>query len=839
MADTYTVVRGDTLSEIAEVKYEQYGYSSWRDYMNYLIELNDIENEHFIVVGQVLKLTGTATKTTNNTSMAIVKTFGLLSNGTTLYASWKWDKTNTKHYAVKWYYKDPNFKEWISGSSSDVTEKQATYSVPTDAVQVKFIVKPVSATKNQNGKQTVYWTANWSTAKIFHYSEPPAKPNTPSVTIDQYKLKATMSNIPADVDQLKFEVVKDDTVRVSTATVSVKMQAATYAYTAAAGGAYKVRCQAVKKSQTSEWSEYSENVYSAPVTPAKISTIRADSVSSVYLKWDPVANAQKLNITYDIEYTTDTKYFDVSTNVTTVNDVDTNYQLITGLETGVEYFFRVRAVRENQASGWCPIKSVILGKNPIAPTTWSSTTTAIVGEDVTLFWVHNAEDGSHERYADIELIVDGSPVVMPPIENPNLDEEEEGEEVKTRSYTLATSQYPEGTTILWRIRTSGITLTYGDWSTQRTIEVHARPSLELRMLDASDTVISTGGSSGTLLGFPFYIHGLPGPATQAPIGYSVVIKANQAYETTDTAGNDIRVSAGEQVYSRYFDVSNQSLMVEMSAGNIDLENNIEYTLSCVVAMNSGLTAESILTFQVAWEDMEYEPNAEIGIDYDSVSATIRPYCEDVEGNPIEGVTLAVYRREFDGGFTLIEEGLDNVAGIFVTDPHPSLDYARYRVVATSVDTGAVSYCDIAPIPVGEKAVIIQWNEAWTTFDSGNEEEFEAPNWSGSLLRLPYNIDVSDRSSPDVVMVKYAGKEHPVSYYGTQLGHTSNWSVVVEKKDEETIYALRRLQKWMGDVYVREPSGSGYWANVVVSFDQKHTEVTVPVSISITRVEGGL
>ena len=60
-----------------------------------------------------------------------------------------------------------------------------------------------------------------------------------------------------------------------------------------------------------------------------------------------------------------------------------------------------------------------------------------------------------------------------------------------------------------------------------------------------------------------------------------------------------------------------------------------------------------------------------------------------------------------------------------------------------------------------------------------------------------------------------------------------------KSDTETIYALRRLQNWMGDVYVREPSGSGYWANVAVSFDINHKEVIIPVSISIKRVEGGV
>ena len=44
---------------------------------------------------------------------------------------------------------------------------------------------------------------------------------------------------------------------------------------------------------------------------------------------------------------------------------------------------------------------------------------------------------------------------------------------------------------------------------------------------------------------------------------------------------------------------------------------------------------------------------------------------------------------------------------------------------------------------------------------------------------------------------------------------------------------------MGDVYVREPSGSGYWANISVSFSQTHRELVIPVSLSITRVDGGV
>ena len=91
----------------------------------------------------------------------------------------------------------------------------------------------------------------------------------------------------------------------------------------------------------------------------------------------------------------------------------------------------------------------------------------------------------------------------------------------------------------------------------------------------------------------------------------------------------------------------------------------------------------------------------------------------------------------------------------------------------------------------------------------------------------------------MTLVKYIGREHPVDYYGTQIGSSETWNAVIERDDEEMLYALRRLSRWLGKVYVREPSGSGYWANVKVSFSQKHRDLTIPVTFNVTRVEGGI
>ena len=743
----------------------------------------------------------------------------------TIFATWAWTKSYTDHYEIKWYYSTGDGVLFV-GTDSTSTSKQSTYSAPENAKSVAFRVKPIAKKHKVNGKDTYYWTASWSTIKYYNLkSNPPSAPPTPNVTIDNLKLTAKLENISLNATQIQFQIIKNDVTVFKTGTANIVTNSATYSCAVTAGYNYKVRCRAVRGKEYSAWSDYSSDQGTQPAASKGWEFIKALTSTSVEVNWYPVKNAK----TYEIEYTTEKRYFDSSNQVQSLS-VDATLQWshaeITGLETGKEWFFRMRAVNDNGHSAWTEIKSIILGKDPIAPTTWSSTTTCIVGEPLILYWVHNSEDGSSQKYAELELTIDGR-IETYTIQN-TTDEEEKD---KTSSYAIDTSSYVEGTKIQWRVRTSGITNTYGDWSIQRTVDIYAPPTLELSVTDIDGNLLET------LTTFPFYISGVAGPNTQKAIGYHLSIIANEGYQTIDQIGNFKMVSQGEEVYSKFFDTS-EDLLVEMSANNVDLENNISYKVSCTVSMDSGLTAESSSEFTVAWTDEQYEPNAEIGFNEDTISTYIRPYCEDAEGNLIEGVILSVYRREFDGEFTELATNIDNMSNTYISDPHPALDYARYRIIAMSSSTGAVSYYDMPGYPIGEKSLVIQWDEQWSTFDTTNEDPLETSPWSGSLLKLPYNVDVSDSYNPDVELVEYIGRKHPVSYYGTQRGTSQTFNAEIDKTDEETLHALRRLSIWMGDVYVREPSGSGYWANVSVSFSQKHCELTIPVTLSVTRVEGG-
>lgn len=1006
--ETYTVKKGDSLWLIAKNKLGD--GTKWKQ----LAKLNNISLRYPLIrVGQVIKIDIVNDKPTkvpkNNSNKAKISNFGLQSDSdNTVFATWIWDKSNTDNYRAIWYY-DTGNGVWFVGSDSTVNIKQSTYSIPSNAHRVRFKVKPIAKKRKVNKKEVAYWNADWSTIKEYNVrNNPPSIPSGLKAEIKKLKLTAEIDNVDVNATHIEFQVVSNNSKVYKTGMSEIKKAHASFSCTISIGRTYKVRCRAYRKKDKkySGWSDYTENMTTIPSTP-KILTKKTLSETSVQITWKQSAIN---NVTgYDIEYTTKRYYFNSSTEVKSMSlDLPLTHAEITGLDSGELYYCRIRSKNDKGTSGWSNEITFITGKKPAAPTTWSSTSTAIAGESVYLYWVHNSQDNSSQTYAQLELIVDGNKTIST-IKN-STDEDKKD---KTSVKSLSTYDYTEGCVIKWRVRTAGITNVYGDWSVQRTITVYARPTLDITVnafvltttkptdwdknytnyyikgagdfIDVEESTsppewventyytqeskYSADDNYATIDSFPFFIGATCGPDTQEPISYHVEILSYSEYYTVDDVGEEKVVSKGESVYSKNFDIDYKTyghdFSLMMTPSFLNIENNRKYKLKITVSMNSGLIASESMILLTSWIDEEYNPEVSITVDPDSLIAYINPSCKAinyyyylVEQDPISGmfyvetesckedileisaagdtfhigldsndetilyiieytdpfgevletplykkvietyvdsayviyyedipdpstikdiyttntgekvylgciwnddspevtrvlyciregeeyipnVTLSVYRKEFDGTFTEIMSDLDNVGDTYIIDPHPALDYARYRIVATESFTGAITYYDPPGIPIGEKSAIIQWDEKWHEFATDVEDALEEPPWSGSMIKLPYNLDVSDKYSPDVSLISYIGREHPVSYYGTQIGQTQSWNVDVDKTDEETLNLIRRLAIYRGDVYVREPSGSGYWANVKVSFSKNHCDVTMPVSIEITRVEGGV
>lgn len=783
------------------------------------------------------------------------------------------------NYSYQWrYYRNGRWLAPTGGDTeySDIsTDNIATFDAPAGASHVSFRIKA-------EPKYDLDFKGEWSNQVVIDVPEDtiPATCDVPNVSIlaDGYTIRATVDYYDTRISVIEFQSIdRDGYVRYGQAQYVANV--ATWQFVGDGGQVYKVRARALNSAgeyrtpeegdHTSDpegWSNWSSEVGTRPA-PVKITSCKGLTASSIQVTWADTGVADVLTnaTSYIVERATKAYYFDAAPNEVTSTTVSASgggyapkQLIVTGLTEGATWYFRVAALRNESGttlqSEWSALASCTIGKPPTAPTTWSNQTTGMIGDTIILYWTHNSEDNSAESTAQLQIIKNGVTSTV------NLTRDED--DTTQRSYTLPSSYVNSEATIQWRVRTKGAVNEYSPWSTQRVIKIYTMPSLgiSLRRLNGlnwgtfvqnSSNIYTnitgiTALSRNIMTGFPLFVSFSASPSSQTPVAYNITITANVGYEGHDAVGNSVDVLPGQIIFRRYFNTSNRSFTTIITPGDVDFVSGTSYTIDATVAMDSGLSASAAVRFSTSWAEEDFNITASIGVDRTRLTAYIRPYCitESTNGSYsyTGNVEMSVYRREFDGGFTKIADHISNRIRPTITDPHPNLDFARYRVVAVSESTGRMTYEDLNPVPIGEHAIILQWDETWTSYVDNEDlvvEGVSLNTWTGSMVRLPYNVDTTDSNTVDVEMVEYIGRSHPVSYYGTQVGQKATWTALIPKTDKQTIYDLRRLARYMGNVYVREPSGTGYWAHVEVSFNITHLETTIPVNLAITRVEGGV
>lgn len=887
----WRVQKGDCLWNIAVSVYKN--GSKWKD----IAKANGLptSGNPIIHVNQLLTLPGVTpgsssapTPSPSSDPSNTVRIDWLsLKSGTKREMIAMWSNSKYKNFGIRWQQRlqgkwaDISYNENQEFNNSTFFSEQTMKDDAEYGTKMRFGVRAVAMEKKKVGNnetEELVGKTDWAYQEYDFADNPPDIPPTPEFSIDdKNNLIVKMENIPEDLDAnlIEIAIYQDDKLKYKTNTIKINTDQRRIEWSVPVdpGHNYKIRARAVKERESttststtfassisrvySGWTDFTSNEASIPSAPGKINTIRAEKIGTgestrygVYLAWEAVATAE----TYTIEYTDNMEYFNTpgSGGISSVDTQDNRTSFrVDDIEPGSKYFFRIKANNSKGSStSYSPVASIIIGEKPSAPTTWSNVSAAIMGEDINLYWTHNSTDASKENdavihYKIVETAKHSNVIKESEITVKNNREEEE----TTGYYTINTSssewsQLADGYTIIWKVKTSGISGEYSNWSVEREIDVYEPAELTIDIVDQN------GNSLDIINEFPFYISLAASPRTQEPISYYIEIISNGTYETVDKNGVAKMVNAGDKIYQMNYDPPREpwNFMLAMTPNNIDLENGGSYTIHAYVSMNSGLEAFDVKNFKAEFTDLYYDVFADILVDKKNLTASIHPYCnsyeETEEGiiNPVllKNCTLAVYRREYDGKFTEIASNIPNNETTYVVDPHPSLDYARYRIVATTTDTGAISFADVPGVEIKDPAIVIQWGEAWSQFDYDDSGEGNAePSWSGSMIKIPYNVDVSESKSKDISLINYAGRENPVSYYGTQINEGATWNCAIPAEDKDLIYQLRRLSRYQGDCYVREPSGVGYWANIEVSFSKNHLEVIIPVTFTIKRVEGGM
>lgn len=536
-------------------------------------------------------------------------------------------------------------------------------------------------------------------------------------------------------------------------------------------------------------------------------------------------------------------------------DTESILYTVTQLPTG-RLFYRVRAVSAESGgfySGWSAVFEYKFSEELQKPIVWMNTPFASVGDNsIILNIMHNSPTGTQTTGAIIYYRINSGVLIPYPHEG-IIDPPASGSNVYQVAFPI--TDFSEECAIYWQARTAE----YGEagqdernWSPLSEgliFWVYEKPVLNITFPDIPQdewipAVTEENAQTIPVVSqFPFHFRIEPVlSGDQMITSYFVRLMACEAYGEYDGYGNKRFVNKGEVLYQFH----DNSINVDkyLSVTDCSLANGQRYILNVSAYVNTGVTVEAEAMFTVNIAPSDYVIEAVVGQNRENVSMIINPAAvryEEIgqtkERIYVNDILLSIYRKNQDGTMVAIAENFENQDSVFVTDPHPNLMKNSYRIVGRDKNSGAMTFVDTPEYKMDCTDIIIQWDENVHFTDV--EENSLPAEYAGNTLRLPYNIDVSESANIENSMVNYVGRKNPVSYYGTQTGYTATWNTVIPKYDRDTIALLRKLQVYPGDVYVREPSGTGYWAHVTVSFPINHVELTVSVSISITRVEGGM
>lgn len=767
------------------------------------------------------------------------------STGTTVYATWtafsSAKQKKIESISVAWQYQVLNSAGkavWLKGSTETISKGSAqsgTYSAPSESLSVYVSVTPILTKK---GKKKA--TAKAASASRSFAGNAPAKPSAPSVSIDGYTLTLRTQTSDQYAKSAVFYMYRDSEVNPYWSSSAIALSGAGVAQqivTLAPDHNYYAKVRLYNGSAGSEMSD--AVAISEIVVPAQVTNVVATPLSQtqIQLSWSATNGAASTN-GYEIEYATDPKYFGGSNASTTSASNTTEY---INVETGHTWYFRVRAKNASGITGaWSdPLASAAAASKPNPPTTWTLSSTAFVDSTITLYWTHNSADGAKPTKSEIEWnLNDGQSHSIIVTHDLGPDD---------RDYTfnyelaLASLSFNDGDILKWRVRTQGVeAIGWSDYSVLREIKIYSPASLSVYVENEIDA-------------YPISLDITVTPATQSIVSFYLAISARDSYDDNDYMGEFQHVVAGQRIFSKNYSGLDNVDTISLTPSDINLMSGQTYDVEAIVATSSGLTAEATTEFTLDITEPDYYLDMGITIDPDSLSAALIPGCysdvnEDEEGddvydieNIVDSVVLSVYRINFDGSFTPIEINIPNDGITVISDPHPALDNGKYRLVALDNATGTMFFDDIISEDLDVKGLVLQWDSKYANYLIRDiVEEIDEPAIGdmagGTTLKLPYNVKKNESSDIDNNLVEYIGREHPVSYYGTQKGQKSSYSTDVPKDDLDTLDYLRRLQIWPGDVYIRAQDGLGYWAKVEVSFDRDYDSLVMPVNIDATRVD---
>ena len=523
-----------------------------------------------------------------------------------------------------------------------------------------------------------------------------------------------------------------------------------------------------------------DNIYMNPLPPSECSGYYRPN-GSVYMFFDSeskVATETEIQRSSDGGVTWD--------DIATVTFQRMNTYVDANPPTNVELWYRFRNTRDESVSAWCsPIRIEPLSI-PNPPTLLSPYNGARIlrSDNVRLSWMHNPTDNTAQTTADIQVTQNGT-----------LWEVEAHDEMY---YDFPMEILSDGAPITWRVRTYGsYDITPSDWSDTYTFFVYQQPSLAINS-PSNNTVVE-------VLPLHFDMDYTDMSGTLASLTMAVRQGQNTLYTVDLPTNND---------------------HIEYDLDYL-FENGEAYNIVISALSTSGLSVTKIVPITVAYGYVSFThpwyPDTEIEEDTGIVTVSISEGQMGMSDDPDdpttyynEEVVRAVLYRNTAQGRVKIADTV--TLGQQFTDLYAPLnqDYT-YELLMVS-ETGKIS--------VLTQIVHIN-SKYWYVYWGPNHENICRALWN------PQG-DVSLKR-PEKQLIRYSGREYPVSYDSTAMEETFSYGGIITDRTELNNFIA--MIKNGGTGIWHSANGESYDASFDFDYSADYTDISLMWSckLNVTRI----
>lgn len=599
--------------------------------------------------------------------------------------------------------------------------------------------------------------------------------------------------------------------------VSFGVYAATGSYTAKAqaGGVTRYTVERTMRSASTVWG--GGNV---PQAPTGVSAQTTDTPGTIRVTWDWTWSEADIA---ELSWADHADAWESTDGPSTyqVTNLNASAWNISGLQTGVTWYVRVRLIRSTGDSytygDYSETVAVDLSSAPAVPVLALSKAVMAEDETVTASWAFSTADGSMQAYAEVcEAQVSGGVVTYGDV----IAHAETAQHV---SISAADAGWTAGNTYYLCVRVVSASGRASDgWSDPVSVIVAEDPACEITQTSLETvTVTDDEGEERSVLALT--VMPLTLTVTGADQGgeTAVSIVRAESYQLERPDESSAIGYEGETAASY-----SQTGESQITIGQEDLvgmlDDGAKYRIIATVTNELGRAAEASLDFEVRWTHQALIPEAEIEIDEGAYAAFITPVAPE---GVAEGDVCDIYRLSVDKP-ELIVSGAE--WGTKYVDPFPALgEHGGHRIVFRTVNGDSITEDN---------------RLAWTDYGDADGDVLDYPytliDFGGDRVQLELNLTVSNSWEKDFRETKYLGGAVQGDWNSAVSRTGSVSAVVLMVIGQETVRAMRRLAVFPGICHVRTPEGSSFAADVQVSENVTHESAAkiAEFTISMTRVD---